>query len=65
MGKLDAEKEIQAGPDQILLCKGFAEAYDTLQGGDVKKAQVLFQALLEKFPGDYPTQLYLKRLQNP
>jgi adenylate cyclase len=63
VGKSGAEKEIEATEDQILLCRLFSEAYEAVQAGDLKRAQALLTSLAEKFPDDYPTQLYIKRIE--
>lgn len=62
VGKMDAEKEIEATEGQISLCKLFEEAYNAVQSGDKKRAKELFTAISQKFPEDYPTQIYLKRV---
>lgn len=62
VGKQDAEKEIAATEAQITLCKLFEEAYSAAQAGNKKRAGELFAAIAEKFPEDYPTQIYLKRI---
>ena len=57
-----AEKGIAATEEQMTLCKLFEEAYSAAQAGDKKRAGELFMAIAEKFPEDYPTQIYLKRI---
>lgn len=60
---LNNGQEIQAQKEQIELCKAFREAYDVFYEGQFEKAQSLFKEIQKKFPSDYPTQIYLKRIE--
>lgn len=62
LAKLQGEPEISAQPSQIELSKIFTEAYEAFWQKDYGKARTLFQNILQKFPDDFPTQIYLKRL---
>ena len=63
VAKVRGEEDIAATKEQIELCSAFTEAYDTYVRKDHQKARSLFQAILQKFPEDFPTQLYLKRIE--
>lgn len=54
---------IQASQAQIELCIAFTEAYETYMRKELDKAKGLFTAILQKFPEDYPTQLFLKKIE--
>jgi adenylate cyclase len=62
VAQIDGESEIRPTPKQMELCALFTKAYNAFEKGDLGKAKTLFLALHEKFPDDYPTQLYLDRL---
>jgi len=62
VAQIDGEPEIRPTPEQMELCTLFTEAYNAFEEGALEKAKTLFLALHEKFPDDYPTQLYLERL---
>ncbi|MBS0603947.1 MAG: hypothetical protein JSS60_02800 [Verrucomicrobia bacterium] len=55
--------DVHPTEDQITLCRMFTEAYEAMDHGDIKQARSLFTAIAAKFPDDYPTQIYLKRLK--
>lgn len=62
MGK--KEGQFAATPEEVQLSKTFTEAYDTFYRGELDKAKTLFQAILQKYPQDFPTQLYLNRIHS-
>ncbi len=62
IAKFQGEAELLPTPEQIELCRVFTEAYDVYMQNDHEKARGLFQAILQKFPDDYPTQIYLQRI---
>lgn len=64
VGKFGEDKEIEPKEEQVLLCKQFREAYDAVEGDDIRKAHDLFKSIAIKFPEDYPTQLHLKRIED-
>ncbi len=64
LGKKGSEEEIRPMPEAEELCKSFSEAYQVFEQKDYKKAQAMFEAIRQKFPEDYPTQLYLQRILN-
>ncbi len=63
LGKLEGEEAIRPSPSQIELCERFSSAYTLMEQGRPQEALTLFSSLAETFPDDYPTQIYLKRLQ--
>jgi adenylate cyclase len=58
----EGEAELLATPEEIALCQDFTKAYEAYQQGDLVSARALFSAIAQKFPGDYPTAIYLQRL---
>lgn len=50
--------------EQVELCTIFTEAYDAFHSGNLERAKTLFLAIHEKFPNDYPTEIYLERLKS-
>lgn len=48
--------------EKIALSKSFTEAFYLFHKGEITEAKKQFGALLEKFPFDYPTKLYLERI---
>lgn len=63
VAKMHGEGNIAATKEQVELCSAFTEAYDTYLRKDYQKARSQFLAILQKFPEDFPTQLYLKRIE--
>lgn len=57
------EEKKKASPEQLELSHLFTEAYTTFFQGDQGKAKSQFLLLKQKFPEDYPTQIYLDRIQ--
>jgi adenylate cyclase len=49
--------------EQIELCRSFMEAYSIYQKGELSKAKALFEAVLQQFPDDYPSQLHLSHIE--
>lgn len=64
VGSLQDEPEIRASADQIELCLAFNKAYECYQAKQFEEAQVLFNEIHQKFPDDYPTQLFLQRISH-
>lgn len=64
LGKKGAEEEIRPIPEAEELCKGFSQAYEAYEHQDFNQAKALFEAIRERFPEDYPTQLYLDRIRS-
>ncbi len=62
VGKIGAEPSICPSAEHITLCEGFAKAYNTMQQGNLREAKELFASLHEKYPADYPTQIYIQRI---
>lgn len=52
-----------AAPGQVELSAQFTHAFEVLQRQDRSQAKVLFQDILQKFPEDGPTKIYLERLK--
>ncbi|MBS0603946.1 MAG: hypothetical protein JSS60_02795 [Verrucomicrobia bacterium] len=63
VGKIGEDKDIQPYVEQIVFCRAFAEAYEAMQRKDYNQAERIFTELVSKFPEDYPTQIYLKRIK--
>ncbi|MBS3905348.1 MAG: hypothetical protein KGZ39_08495 [Simkania sp.] len=55
---------ILATPEQLDLCSTFTQAYEAFYSKNYNQARTLFQTILQRFPKDIATQLYLERLQN-
>jgi adenylate cyclase len=64
IGQLEADTPLAPTAEQTALCKAFEEAYGAYENNAFSKAKELFQAILKKYPDDFPTQLYLQRLKN-
>ena len=58
-------RKTQAKPEEIELCELFTRAFDAFHKGDLSTALQLFKTLQSKFPSDYPSQIYLQRLEQP
>jgi adenylate cyclase len=63
VAKLQGNEEIMPTQQQLELCRAFTEAFDTYMRQEYEKARGLFQALSVKFPDDFPTQIFLKLIQ--
>ncbi len=50
-----------AAPEQLELCQRFREALGEFEREHWHKAESLFEKLLERFPDDRPSRLYLDR----
>jgi adenylate cyclase len=53
-----------ATSSQLALAQEFTQAYENFYAGHLSAAREQFRAILEKFPEDYPTHMYLERLKN-
>ncbi|HEY2810586.1 MAG TPA: hypothetical protein VGJ00_04255 [Rhabdochlamydiaceae bacterium] len=53
-----------ATPEQKELCHLFTEAFDRFKAGNLAEAKKLFTVIHQKFPEDFPTQIYLDRLKD-
>lgn len=62
MASIEGEHSLIATQHQIDLAASFTQAYELYHLGKLPEAKALFEAMHQKFPEDYPTQLYLKRL---
>ena len=62
VSKYGQESEIAPSSDQIELCDLFTQAYGAYSSGNLKEAKNLFESVHQKFPNDFPTQLYLERI---
>ncbi len=60
----EGPKEVQATPSQVELCRLFTQAQEAYHRQDKQLARQLFQEIHEKYPQDYPTQLYLHNLSD-
>jgi adenylate cyclase len=60
----EGDATLLATPEEIALCRDFTEAYEAYHRNDLAVAKTLFSAIAQQFPGDYPTTIYLQRL-NP
>lgn len=64
IGFLQGDASIQATTEQRELCDLFTRGFEAFNSGDLKEANNLFSAIAQKFPNDFPTQIYLKRLKD-
>lgn len=62
IGKTNEGLNIEPSSEEIELCRMFKDAFEVFERNDFKQAQTLFTAIHERFPDDYPTQLYLQRI---
>lgn len=62
IGKNGKEPETQVTEAQIALCKDFTKAYEALERQELEQARALFAAIAKTFPDDYPTRMYLEKL---
>jgi adenylate cyclase len=62
-GKKDGLTDIQPSADKTILFNLFTKAYQAFEQGDLVQAHQLFLSIQTQFPDDYPTQLYLQRLE--
>lgn len=53
-----------ASPEKIELCEQFAQAFEAFHRGDFSEAKRLFHALHERFPQDFPSRIYVERLDS-
>ena len=53
----------QGDSSQIKLCAQFTKAFEAFQEGELSKAKTLFLEILQKFPTDIPTQIFIDRLK--
>jgi adenylate cyclase len=63
LGKIEQGTPISASPTEIELCKAFTEAYFTFHEGKLDLAKNQFATILQRFPDDVPSQLYLNRIE--
>jgi adenylate cyclase len=54
--------ELRASPEQLTLCQLFKEAYNLYQQRKFVEARTFFAEIATKYPDDYPTKLYLSRI---
>lgn len=64
VAKINGGKEIAPSPEQIELCQTFTEGYKAFYQGELDKAKKIFKSILERFPQDFPTQLFLEKLKD-
>lgn len=62
IAKYGTDTEIAPKPGQEEICTLFSQAYNAYTLGKKSDAKDLFQSILQKFPHDFPTQLYLDRI---
>lgn len=60
----EGEHSIKVTSAQIELSSLFTQAYELYHSGKIPEAKAAFEALRQKFPDDYPTQIYLQRCQS-
>jgi adenylate cyclase len=51
-------------PEQTELCERFTEGFNAFHAGSLSEAKSIFESIQQKFPSDYPTQIYLERLRS-
>ena len=59
---MHADPEIGPTPEQLELCALFTQGFNAFHSGAFPEAKTLFTQIAQKFPSDYPTQIYLQRL---
>jgi adenylate cyclase len=57
------ESNIAAAPEQRELCDLFTRAFDAYHTGKIEEAKGLFSTIQQKFPDDFPTQIYLDKIR--
>lgn len=62
MAKKEGEKEIKATTEQEELAQNFSQAFFAYQQKNYEEAREFFKKIQQKFPGDFPTKIYLERL---
>jgi adenylate cyclase len=63
IGTIEGGALYSATQSQIELSRTFTEAYFTFHEGKVESAKKQFSNILQNFPDDFPTQLYLQRIE--
>jgi adenylate cyclase len=63
IGTVEQGTPISATQEEIELTKTFTEAYFTFHEGKLDLAKNQFSSILQHFPDDIPSQLYLKRIE--
>lgn len=58
-----ADRDIAATEEQRELCDLFTRAFDAFTAKDTQTAKKVFLMIREKFPEDFPTQIYLERIE--
>ena len=64
VAKVKGKGDVLATQEQRELCTAFTDAYDAYMRKEYAKARSLFQAILQKFPEDFPTMIYIKRIDD-
>lgn len=62
MAKRDDEASIAPSSELTELSAEFTQAFTLYHEGKLPEAKALFESLRQRFPEDYPTQLYLERI---
>lgn len=62
MAKKEGGPQIAPTEDQLELSKSFTQAFMVYHEGKLSEAKALFESILQRFPADYPTQLYIERI---
>ena len=57
----EEESDITATREQRELCDLFTQAFDAYHAGKIEEAKGLFSTIQQKFPDDFPTQIYLDK----
>ena len=64
IASLTLDGKIGATDSQKKLCADFSAAYQQFSEGNTIAAKQSFEQILKEFPEDYPTQIYLERLNS-
>ena len=64
IAKKGGKQEILPEEGQVELCALFTRALHAFDQKDYETAKSCFQSLHKKFPNDYPTKLYIKKLEH-
>lgn len=59
---LEGNEKLLPKPHELELCQMFTEAFEAFSIGQLPDARKLFKDIHNRFPEDFPTQLYLHRL---
>jgi len=59
----EGESDIAGTLEQREFCDAFTKGFEAFQSGRTEEAKALFSTIHQKYPHDFPTQIYLERIQ--